>query len=442
MDVSAPAKQKWIPWFLLVGIIAVFQRVFLWFNYYPPGIYHDTEGYRRLAETILGGWKFYDGTRPPGYPLWMAWIGQDAQVYLSQLILGLATTLLFFFLGWQAARSPAFGAAAALAHTLDLGQLFFEGDLLSETLATFWLALVLGCVWLALRWMRTGRGWAWAAWLGAGLFAALAGITRSLFLFLPFWVALFLALAQVRTRFDWRPLLIASLPGIVITGLWVNFIYQRYGILSVTTMGGFHLVQHTGQWFELLPEKDALLRDIFLRYRTAHIAETGSAGNTIWDAVPDMMKASGLGFNQLSSKLASLSLTLIWQHPERYLVSALDGWQLFWRAPVYWRPEVIANAQLRSALRILVLGERAVLVASNLVFLVSSALSLVWRRWRKRLGITPWWAFLILTVWVTSLVQTLPDHGDNPRFLIPLQSWVVIWVLWVGWRLVKRQNTT
>lgn len=85
MDVSAPAKHNWIPWFLLVGIFAAVQRVFLWLNYYPPGIYHDTGGCRRLAETILGGWKFYDGIRPPGYPLWMAWIGPDSQVFLSHL---------------------------------------------------------------------------------------------------------------------------------------------------------------------------------------------------------------------------------------------------------------------------------------------------------------------------------------------------------------------
>ena len=437
MDSSTPVKQKWIPWFLLVGIIAAAQRVFLWLNYYPPGIYHDTGGYRRLADAILGGWQHYDGTRPPGYPLWMAWIGPDAQVYLSQLILGLAVTLVFFFVAWQAAHSPAFGAAAALAHTLNLGQLFFEGDLLSETLTTFWLALVLGCVWLALRAGDEKKSWVWLAWLGAGLFAALAGITRALFLFMPFWVGLFLALPRNRARFDWRPLVAASLPGVVILGLWGNFIYQRYGILSITTMNGYHLVQHTGQWFELLPQEDALLRDIFLQHRAVQIAETGSAGNTIWDALPDMMKASGLGFIPLSNELVRLSLVLIWQHPDRYLASVLDGWQLFWRAPVYWRPEAFSNESLRGALEIVVTAERAALVAANLLFLASTALALVWRRWRSRLEITPGWAFLILTVWLTSLLQSLPDHGDNPRFLVPLQSWVVIWVLWAAWRLVK-----
>ena len=71
-------------------------------------------------------------------------------------------------------------------------------------------------------------------------------------------------------------------------------------------MGGFHLVQHTGQWFELLPDEDALLRDIFLEYRAGQISETGSPGNTIWDALPAMEKASGHGFLELSADMARL----------------------------------------------------------------------------------------------------------------------------------------
>ena len=146
----------------MVLLVALAQRVLLWFSY-PPVTFHDTGGYRRLADTILGGWNFYDGTRIPGYPQWMAWIGADRQVYLSQLALGLAMTLTFFFIGWQAARSPAFGAVVALAHTLNLGQLFFEADLLSETLATFWLLLALACVGLALQW----KGWRLAGLAGS-----------------------------------------------------------------------------------------------------------------------------------------------------------------------------------------------------------------------------------------------------------------------------------
>ncbi len=35
---------------------------------------------------------------------------------------------------------------------------------------------------------------------------------------------------------------------------------------------------------------------------------------------------------------------------------------------------------------------------------------------------------LLGNIWITSILQTLLDHGDNPRFLVPLQSLVVLWV--------------
>ena len=32
------------------------------------------------------------------------------------------------------------------------------------------------------------------------------------------------------------------------------------------------------------------------------------------------------------------------------------------------------------------------------------------------------------------MVSSLIDHGDNPRFLVPLQTVVVYFVLWVAYR--------
>ncbi|MCZ6874899.1 MAG: hypothetical protein O7G88_15445, partial [bacterium] len=46
------------------------------------------------------------------------------------------------------------------------------------------------------------------------------------------------------------------------------------------------------------------------------------------------------------------------------------------------------------------------------------------RRVRGRLGLD---RYILVTgglVWLASIVQTLADHGDNPRFLIPLQTFV------------------
>ncbi len=44
---------------------------------------------------------------------------------------------------------------------------------------------------------------------------------------------------------------------------------------------------------------------------------------------------------------------------------------------------------------------------------------------------------LLANIWIASILQTLLDHGDNPRFLVPLQSLVVLWMLWFGWQLLR-----
>jgi hypothetical protein len=44
--------------------------------------------------------------------------------------------------------------------------------------------------------------------------------------------------------------------------------------------------------------------------------------------------------------------------------------------------------------------------------------------------------FLLGTIWLTSIAQTLLDHGDNPRFLVPVQSLVVLVVFYWGTKLI------
>jgi hypothetical protein len=41
------------------------------------------------------------------------------------------------------------------------------------------------------------------------------------------------------------------------------------------------------------------------------------------------------------------------------------------------------------------------------------------------------------SVWATAIVSSLLDHGDNPRFLIPLQTPVMFWCLWIAFSTFK-----
>jgi len=425
-------------WLVIVAAIAVIERGVLYLLYRPVA-YHDTASYRRLADAILKGWADYDGTRTPGFPLLMTLAGPDERVYAAQLVLGLLATLLFFYIGWRVSGRGWFGALVALAHTLNLQQLFFEANLLTESLATFLIAASL----VAAAWLFHS-GHERPLWqillmaLASGLAAGLATLTRPLFVFLPLWTAFFLLFfwRTAAPKVRWGAALIAGLTGLALIGAWVNFIHQRFGMWGLTNMTGFHLVQHTGLFFEYVPDEYAAVRDTFIQYREARVAATGEPGNAIWDAIPALSQASGLGLVQLSNLLTKISIQLILQHPGLYLKGVWEGWLWFWKAPVYWSAEAFTNPALRAKLNGLVIVERGGMIAANAIFLLGS-LSLFSKKVRQILRMNIFLWFAASTVWLTSVIQTLLDHGDNPRFSVPMQSLVIFLVFWWMVRIAR-----
>ena len=458
--------------------VAILVRLALWFLYRPVP-YSDTPSYRRLAESVLAGFDRYDGTRTPGYPAFLALVGGDERVWIVQMALGVLVSLLLFYLGRQLSGRSWFGALLAVAHTLNLGQLFFEANLLTETLTTFYLAVAFTGVYLLLR-QEIRLMWGLAAVTGVAV--SLALLTRPLFVYLPVWVGLFIAWrpppcpppfsiienggggkaafqankANFLTPFDLRRLATLVLPVLLLVGGWVLFIHQRFGDWGLTTMTGYHLVQHTGSYFDYVPDEYAELRDTYIQFRDAKIAATGTQTNAIWEAIPEMSRVSGLNFYDLSRTLARISVDLIREHPDLFLQNVAQGWWMFWRTPVYWSAEALQVPGLTGSIQVLVTIARALLVAVNAFFVICS---LVWlsvcilpqrlvRRLpgllrRLRAAFRPgsdlsgggsinqhFMLFIAGNIWITSILQSLLDHGDNPRFLVPLQSFVVLWAAW------------
>ena len=425
-------------WLAIVATVAVVERGLLYLVYRPVA-YNDTASYRRLAEAILHGWTDYDGTRTPGFPVLMALVGPDERVYIAQFVLGLLTTLLFFYVGWRVSGRGWFGALTALAHTLNLQQLFFEANLITESLTTFFIAASLAvAAWLLFSDHKQPLWKILLMAMAGGITTGLATLTRPLFVFLPFWAAFFLLafwrMASPKVR--WGVALVTGLTGLVLIGAWVNFIHQRFGMWGLTNMTGFHLVQHTGLFFEYVPDEYAAIRDTFIQYREARLVETGEPGNAIWDAIPALEQVSGLGLIALSNLLTRISIQLILQHPGLYLRSVWEGWLWFWKAPVYWSPGAFTNPALRVALSGLVIMTRSGMVVANAAFLLGS-LALVSRKVRQILKMDAFLWFAASTVWLTSVIQTLLDHGDNPRFSVPTQSLVVFLVLWWSVQIMR-----
>ena len=469
-------------WVLGVLGIALAQRLAL-LLYYQPVIYNDTPSYRRLANAILAHMKGYDGTRTPGYSLFLAFVGPDQRVWLAQLALGLALTFLFFYMGWQLTGKAWFGGLSALAYTLNPGQIWFESNLLSETLTTFWVTLTFAGLFL---WLYHPRARSVFLAVGMGISSSLAWLTRPLFIFLPFWILFFLfdpdlitfifrsiARLPVIARFikprsatrqdfpvssnesppqegytkhsrggltiPWVKLGVFLLPVFLILGSWVGYIHKSFHQWAMDTMTGYHLIQHTGIFFEYVPDEYAGLRDTYLKYRDLHIAQYGTQTNTIWDAIPEMQKVSGLNFYSLSRLLTTISIQLIVAHPDLYIKNLIQGWWYFWRGPVYWSPEDFRLKSVIPLLSALVLFGRLLVFAFNLLFLSTTILAAASKRFRQAWQIPPILWCIVGAVWGTSLLQTFLDHGDNPRFLIPLESFVLLWVLYISLRTFQRK---
>lgn len=421
-------------WLLALALLGAVERLLLW-RLYAPASFGDTATYFRLAEALAaGGLNAFDGTRVPGYPYLVLWLGlEPKRLWVAQLFMGWLTSLLLFYLGWRTTGSPALGGLLGLLYDLIPGQVLFESNLLTEAPTTFLVVLSLA-LWAALDGAETEQGRFLLA-LPLGFAAALAGLMRPLFFILAPWLLPFVLLAGPAS---WRARLargaLFSLGPLLLLGGWLGWVYTHYHFLAPTVMGGYHLVQHTGEFFEYLPDEEAAIRDTYLKYREAQIAARGAQTNAIWDAIPELTQVSGLTFYDLSRKLQRLSLRLIREHPDLYLRNVVEGWIGFWKAPLFWRPENLRLEALRAPLRLAGLAGRGISLLSNAAFLL---LSLLWplRRRLPPLGFDRAFALTAGLVWLTSIVQTLVDHGDNPRFLVPLQMVVIYVVLRSGWFL-------
>jgi hypothetical protein len=421
---------RWGGALLVIGIV---ERALLGLTYAPVG-YGDSPSYMRLAQVIARSWLAgYDGTRVPGYPVFLALLDQNPiLIWGVQMVIGLAISLMIFGMVRRLGAGAPWAFAAGVAYDLIAAQVLFEANLLSETLTT---AFLLASMALMLSLNPQRRLWALCLLAaGLGTAASLTGMVRTLFYFLPVWLLPFVGWSAGGA---WRRRLAAmaalSLPAILILGGWLAWVDGHYGMLSPSTMSGYNLVQHTGSYFDDLPDSEAVIRDTYIKYRNQRLAERGVQTNAIWDAIPEISQKTGLSFFALSKKMQELSVQLILTHPLRYARDVLVGWVNFWKAPVYWDPGSVHPAALEPAFAAWGWLGRGICLVSNAAFLLISLLVVVSRRLRQRWGIDQFLVALGGTVWISSVIQTLVDHGDNPRFLVPLQMFVILIVLLVAW---------
>ncbi|MFQ5922597.1 MAG: hypothetical protein ACE5M4_07105, partial [Anaerolineales bacterium] len=244
-------------WGLAVAIVGLLLRLGLWIVYAPTS-YGDTPSYMRLATALKeAGFSGYDATRVPGYPAFLALLGRDPDlIWIVQMSLGWAISMLLFVFAWQTVGSPVFGALVGLLYNLIPGPVLFEANLLGETLTTFFLVLSLPLLVGMDQAAPRRRSYVFA--LAMGISASLAALVRPLFFMLPVWLLIFVWFEPKGKSL--RLTVSYALAPLLLLGAWLTWMYTTYDMLAPTTMGGYHLVQHTGEYFEFLPDEVAPLR--------------------------------------------------------------------------------------------------------------------------------------------------------------------------------------
>jgi len=431
----------WVRWLVPVLVASVlFRAVIIAMS--AAQTTPDSPGYAALADNLLRRTLADDpGERTPVYPLFLALCGLHLPlIRLAQMALGVGITAALFWLAWRVTRSGRIAALTAACYGLGITAVLHEDAILTETLATA-LLVALACLIYLVEQASVGNPGRQAEAcstqmkaiaLAIGAIAGLIVLTRPLYAFLP--VVLILPFVILRRSDSGRRVIAQGicyslLPALLMIGGWSAYNAARFGIFAPTVLTGYNLSNHSGGFIEYAPERDALLRDVYLRYRAETIAETGSHVTTIWAARPEMLARTGLTNAQLSQALAALSLRLFAHHPARYAASAAGSWLRFWNSPGEWRWRGADNAAVGGVIGALWMAQRCGLIAVNMLFLALTMGTAGSRRLRAWWRPSPLLITLCALVWATSVVQALLESGSNTRFGVPTQPLVAFVVV-------------
>jgi hypothetical protein len=433
-DSSSYAKEPHenhvaIAFFSLVAL-SVVARLVVMMNFRARASF-DTPGFIVTAQAIASGdFSHYDGKRTPVYPLLLLLAGMDwDRVRAMQSLLGIAITSMVFAITWYRTRRPAIAFIAGLLSSIAISELLYEQIIYSETLCTFWLVLSM-LAYARIELAESERGWDLAL---LGIAAALAGMTRPMFLYLGPLLFCLIAMRRRQIR-DPRMALVLA-PTLLLALGWSALNKHTVNYFGVTTTTGYNLSNHSGAFMELAPPRYQQLADIYLRYRAWQIQQIGSQTMTIWYAENEIKRKTGLTTAALSKQLTRMSLEMFAEHPVLYLESVAHAWMRFWGFGFYhfvgFYEDELGSRMAYAA--VLILG--SVQLAINAMFLIIAAYSIA-QWWRGRVGFD-FELGVIAIVLTGSIVQAFLEYGENVRYLAPLVPVTIYIVVAFGWRTLE-----
>lgn len=440
MDIKSKRRKNDLVWLMGLLLLCASIRLYVIANS-TPIISPDSPSYIMLADQIAQHNFLGDnGSRMPLYPIFILLAGRESSnVRFWQMVLGLIIVVAIFGLVRVLGGNTIVAFISAACYGLNLSQVKYEADVLTETLTTFWL--IFSVLLFTLCWRKFKAGSKPVLPLAAmGIVSAFAGCTRPVFAILPFLLcaAMFLGVREFR---KWALVAIPAciLPAIIMMGGWSAYNFMRFGYFGPTTLTGFNLTNHSGAFIEYAPDRYRVLRDTYLQERQKMIASTGTHSMTIWRITDKLQSQTGLTYAQLSSEFTRLSIELFIAHPDRYVMSVTKSWIQFWNAPGWYQWESAYDAGVGRGLGIIWRVQKYMVVLCNFLFLllVGFTVTAIICKLRIREVLDIPFAVMMCVVMAMSVIQALMEYGENTRYAVPFQPLIVCIILTLGIRIYK-----
>jgi hypothetical protein len=400
--------------------------------------------YIDLAKQLLSGdFTSYEGRRTLGYPLLLILARLSPNIVWGiQMFAGLVISASLFYLAYELTGNPSVAFIAGMTYNFNLGLLFLEANLIPETETTlFMVGTVAVLAFIHRRIADKNPSWSLVA---SGVLAGCAVMARPQFIFLPILLGVLVGyrswiLVGKKWRVAWAKACLAASPGILMILASCAFNYVHLGHFTLSTQTGVGLMEHTIAFAELAPDRYRIMRDVLVKHRDLHLAETGRHTAT-WEAVPELKEVTGLSsLVDLDRELLKLSARLIADHPFRYAALVGDAWISFWLVPNPKGIEKVRPVRIAELLGRVWSFEQPLLRAANAIFLVLLGTAMFSKSFRKRTQ----WGFLLTAistnVLLSSFLQAFVIGVDNARYGVTAQPLVFLLVMVAMYQLFSTQ---
>lgn len=412
---------------------ALFIRIIL-FCIYAPNVYPDTGWYEKLAKEISTlNFSEYDGARTPVYPIFLI-LGfiKWKIIWIIQLIVGVANSLLIYFIIFKATKDQNYSFWSGLCYNFSLILLFFESNILTETICIFFLLLSVHYFQKITEKTPTNTVNRITDYLILSLTVSLAALTRPTFVYIFPLLLIFLIYDFYKHKEQkgnlFKKLLFYIIPFLILAGGWSIFNKIKTDYFGLTTLTGFHLIEHSGAFIEYAPEEYSELKELYLKYRKIKILETGEQTTTIYLVYPEIQKNKGYSIARISKELTAVSLWLFLHQPQLYIKSVIRAFFDFWLFPnfiEYWDLNKIRFKIFQIPLGYGIKLELYLWFVLNILFISGSILFFFLRKLRNTKGKLTIY-YLTSTVFILSIIQALVQYGDNWRFSIAVKPFILL----------------